>query len=157
MGFVCEVRQMFTVHTARSCLQTFIGSQLDAQHGNWFFHARLIPSTPLTPLSKSTTPPPQKKTVYFPQNKTSSNCVFDLFLYKKGTIYITFIKSFSIIKYNITLLQKFQIPATIQDKLPIRVHTVSFFHFNFFFFFFLTTSSPSCANNSDKTRLNFLQ
>lgn len=155
MGFVCEVRQMFTVHTARSCLQTFIGSQLDAQHGNWFFHARLIPSTPLTPLSKSTTTP--KKTVYFPQNKTSSNCVFDLFLYKKGTIYITFIKSFSIIKYNITLLQKFQIPATIQDKLPIRVHTVSFFHFNFFFFSFLTTSSPSCANNSDKTRLNFLQ
>lgn len=58
------------------------------------------------------------------------------FCIKKGTIYITFIKSFSIIKYNITLLQKFQIPATIQDKLPIRVHTVSFFHFNFFFHFF---------------------
>lgn len=85
---------------------------------------------------------------------------FWFILYKKGTIYITFIKSFSIIKYNITLLQKFQIPATIQDKLPIRVHTVSFFHFNFFCFvfcFFKTTSSPSCANNSDKTRLNFLQ
>lgn len=39
---------------------------------------------------------------------------FDLFLYKKGTIYITFIKSLSIIKYNITRLQKCQIPATIQ-------------------------------------------
>lgn len=68
-----------------------------------------------------------------PKMKHVPSCVFDLFLYKKGTIYITFIKSFSIIKYNITLLQKFQIPATIQDKLPIRVHKVSFFHFNFFF------------------------
>lgn len=77
---------------------------------------------------------PQNRTL--PQNETCSNCVFDLFLYKKGTIYITFIKSFSIIKYNITLLQKFQISATIQDKLPIRVHTVSFFHFYFFLFFF---------------------
>lgn len=86
-----------------------------------------------------------------PQNNTSV-LRFWFILYKKGTIYITFIKSFSIIKYNITLLQKFQIPATIQDKLPRRVHTVSFF----FISFFQTTSSPSCANNSYKTRLFFL-
>lgn len=92
---------------------------------------------PLTPTLS-----PQPQNCPLPQNETCSNCVFDLFLYKKGTIYITFIKSFSIIKYNITLLQKFQIPATIQDKLPIRVHTGSFFHFNSFFFFFLFKQRP---------------
>lgn len=71
------------------------------------------------------------------------------FLYKKGTIYIiTFIKSFSIIKYSITLLQKCAIPLTIQDKPQSE-----FTRFHLFISFF-TMSSPSCAkksNNSDKT------
>lgn len=85
-----------------------------------------------------------------PPQITHPYCAFDLFCIKKGTIYITFIKSFSIIKYNITLLQKFQIPATIQDKLPKSSHRFILFHF-----FFQTTSSPSCANNFYKTRLIF--
>lgn len=67
-------------------------------------------------------------------NHTYSSGLLDLFCIKKkkGTIYITFIKSFSIIKYSITLLQKFEIPATIQDKTPIRVHKVHSF-ISFFF------------------------
>lgn len=66
-----------------------------------------------------------------------------LFLYKKGTIYITFIKSFSIIKYSITLLQKCEIPATIQDITPIRVHKVSF-HYFFSCLFFYNVQSFMC-------------
>lgn len=74
------------------------------------------------------------------------------FLYKKGTTYIiTFIKSFSIIKYSMTLLQKCDIPATIQDTTPIRVHKVSYF--SFFCVSFYNVRSFMCqkSKNSDKT------
>lgn len=80
-------------------------------------------------LWKSTTPTPQPHTF--------KKCLFcNLFLYKKGTIYITFIKSFRIIRYNITLLQEIGAPATIQVKNSRRrVHTVPFSQFNMVLFF----------------------
>lgn len=84
---------------------------------------------PLTDLWKSATPTPQ-------HHKFKYRLFWNLFLYKKGTIYITFIKSFRIIKYNITLLQKFRASATIQVKnSQRRVNTVPFSQFNMFFFF----------------------
>lgn len=112
---------MFTVHI----LKEVEGSQLEKMNLRPILTFDTAPPSPHLLKIKSTPPTAP--------NETCSTCVFDLFLYKKGTIYITFIKSFSIIKYNITLLQKFQIPATIQDKLPIRVHKVSFFSFQLFF------------------------
>lgn len=135
------VRQISTfTHGAVVSKRTCVEGQLDAQLGNWFFSVRRTSSAPLTALSKPPIHPPPPITITIitttthassPPNKTCSKSRFsNLFLYKKGTIYITFIKSFSIIKYNITLLQEFQIPATIQVKLPRGVHTVSFSHFN---------------------------
>ena len=90
-------------------------------------------------------------TLYIIYSNRYSRGLLDLFCIKKkkGTIYITFIKSFSIIKYSITLLQKFEIPATIH-KIKLQYEFTSFSFSQFFFF--LTTSSPSRA---DETRRNF--
>lgn len=126
MGCVFKVCHVFSEPTVQ--VHTRLYSQQDAHLGNGFYalvKCRETTETEITPTFSFPKP-------FNPPNKTCSNCVFDLFLYKKGTIYITFIKSFGIIKYNVTLLQKFEIPATIQDKLPIEVHTVSFFHHNIF-------------------------
>lgn len=136
------VRQISTfTHSAVVSKRTCVEGRPDAQLENWFFSVKtnVISATDSPVKATHPHPPPQQQQQQQhmhppPPNKTCSKSRFsNLFLYKKGTIYITFIKSFSIIKYNITLLQKFQIPATIQVKLPRRVHTVSFSHFNSFF------------------------
>ena len=126
---------MFSVYTRRCRVQTH-------SWGNWFYALVWGKKTKTKHLSFSPFPPSSPSLPPSPKMKHVPTCVFDLFLYKKGTIYITFIKSFSIIKYNITLLQKFQIPATIQDKLPIRVHTVHSFILTSFLLFSSLFFSP---------------
>lgn len=104
------------LHTAR------LASTVPRPPAGGHYRAPLpLPPSPTFSLVTSTTDTPVKSQPPHPHNNTKfkNRLFWNLFLYKKGTIYITFIKSFRIIKYNITLLQEFSSSCNYtSQKLP---------------------------------------